>query len=187
MSRALRVCATLAGSVACASFVLAQEIVPSGAGWTGATDPEDVIAARQALMGEIERLIAPIDTFVAVGSGSPAELSQAAATMAPMLLAVPHLFPPTTDLYDPDAALPATLALPAVWESFPTFYRLAGASYDAAVVVAGASDAEAVKAAGLNLRATCDACHAIYLRPYVPESVSDEDLEFDFDSVLSPD
>ena len=39
-----------------------------------------------------------------------------------MLLAVPLLFPPTTNLYDPKAETPTTIALPAIWQSFPAFY-----------------------------------------------------------------
>jgi hypothetical protein len=34
------------------------------------------------------------------------------------------------------------------------------------------------------LRATCDACHAGFLRPYVPAKVEQSDLNIDFDSAL---
>ena len=47
-----------------------------------------------------------------------------------MLLALPHLFPPTTNLYDPKAAQPATLALPPIWKDFDSFYTLAGAAVE---------------------------------------------------------
>jgi cytochrome c556 len=101
-----------------------------------------------------------------------------------MLLAVPHLFPPTTNLYDPKAEIPATLALPAIWKDFPTFYKLAGAAADAAKAMSETSGKEPLHAAGARLRASCDACHALYLRPYQPSSVDKSDLDFDFDSVL---
>ncbi len=39
-------------------------------------------------------------------------------------------------------------------------------------------------AGALALRVTCDACHAAYLRPYVPSTVKQDDVNFDFDSVL---
>jgi hypothetical protein len=41
-----------------------------------------------------------------------------------------------------------------------------------------------LKAGALALRATCDACHAGFLRPYVPAKVEQSDLNFDFDSAL---
>jgi cytochrome c556 len=102
-----------------------------------------------------------------------------------MLLAVPHLFPPTTNLYDPKAETPATLALPAIWKDFATFYALAGAAAKAAEAMAenpgGKSE---LRAAGRALRASCDACHALFLRPYSPSKVQQSDLDFDFDSVF---
>jgi hypothetical protein len=50
--------------------------------------------------------------------------------------------------------------------------------------MAESKGASELRAAGLSLRASCDACHALYLRPYVRGEVSQEDLDFDFDSVL---
>ncbi len=40
------------------------------------------------------------------------------------------------------------------------------------------------KTAGLKLRASCDACHALYLRPYESPKVLDSDKNFDFDSAF---
>jgi cytochrome c556 len=161
----------------------ADDPVP-GAGWTGVGNPEDVISARQALMIAIEELTLPIDTYTIDGGGDSAAITAAAETIAAMLLAVPHLFPPTTNLYDPTAELPATLALPKLWEDFPTFYTMALASAAAATTLAETTDTERLRTAGRSLRASCDACHTLYLRPYVPSEVSQEDLDFDFDSVL---
>lgn len=163
---------------------LARAEDPAGPGWTGLTSPKDVIAARQSIMAELERLMRPIDTFAAGQAGEPADLRTAAAAIPPLLLAAPHLFPPTTNLYDAAEAEPATLALPAIWESFPTFYALAAASSTAATKMVRAAEPQALRIAGRELRATCDACHTPYLRPYVAAGVSEADLEFDFDSVL---
>jgi cytochrome c556 len=157
---------------------------PAGAGWTGVNAPADVIAARAALMAELERLMRPVDTFAAGEGGDVDEVRAAATTIAPLLLATPHLFPPTTNLYDPAAEQPATLALPAIWQSFPAFYSMAGAAAAAATKMTGLTNAEELRAAGTALRAACDACHTPYLRPYVASSVSESDLDFDFDSVL---
>jgi cytochrome c556 len=100
-----------------------------------------------------------------------------------MLRVVPHLFPPTTNVYSDDPATP-TLALPAIWEDFESFERAAAASSAAAEALAVAPEGDAQRTAAQTLRATCDACHAPFLRPYVPQGVSSEDLDFDFDSVL---
>lgn len=173
--------AALLGTV----VAFADEPAPAeGPGWTGLTDPAAVIEARQQLMLEIERLMKPIDLLAAGERAPPEELRTAARTISKMLLTVPHLFPPTTNLYDANAEMPATIAMPAIWQSFPAFYRMAEVSATAADAMAAAKDEQALVAAGRQLRATCDTCHAPYLRPYVAEGVSDDDLNFDFDSVL---
>lgn len=157
---------------------------PAGAGWTGTTNPKDVIAARQQLMMEMERLMQPIDSFTI---GEPAEvgdLTSAATTISKMLLVVPHLFPPTTNLYDPKAETPTTIALPAIWQSFPAFYAFATAGSESAAAMATKTKTDDLKAAALSLRGTCDACHTPYLRAYVPETASPADEQFDFDSVF---
>jgi cytochrome c556 len=163
----------------------ADDAAPAnGPGWTGLTNPQAVIDARVALMVEIERLMKPIDLLTTGERAPPDELRSAATTIAKMLLAVPHLFPPTTNLYDAKAETPATIAMPAIWTSFPAFEQMAKASAAAAEAIAATQDEKGLEAAGLKLRATCDACHAPYLRTYVAEGVSSDDVNFDFDSVL---
>jgi len=152
--------------------------VPTGeAGWTGLTDPGDVVAARQALMTEIERLMRPVDTFAFGDPGDPLAIRSAATSIVAMLLAVPHLFPPTTDLYDPDDPTPTTIALPTIWRDFASFYGLAAAAADAASMLAAAPDEATLRSAGTALRAACDACHATFLRPYVSAPVNTEGLQ----------
>jgi cytochrome c556 len=164
---------------------MAEDPVPGdGPGWTGNSTPEDVIAARQALMMAIEALMLPIDTYTVDGKADPTALTDAARSIAAMLLATPHLFPPTTTLSDAAVATPETLALPKIWQEFPTFYTMAAAASSSATEMAETVDAAQLRTAGLKLRASCDACHALYLRPYVRAEVSQEDLDFDFDSVL---
>jgi cytochrome c556 len=87
-------------------------------------------------------------------------------------------------LYDPAVRESPTLALPAIWQDFDAFLAIAEASESAAAGMAAADDAETFRAAGRSLRAACDACHVRFSRPYTPPEVSQEDLEFDFDSVL---
>jgi cytochrome c556 len=166
-------------------WALAQDPAPDdGAGWTGLTEPEEIIEARRVLMIDVERQMIPIDRFTA---GEPADLDAlkaAATTMEAMLLAFPHLFPPTTNLYDPAVLEPPTRALPEIWRNFDAFRTLAEAGESAAATMAAADGAEALRTAGRNLRANCDACHAQFARPYTPPQVTQEDLEFDFDAVL---
>ena len=159
----------------------------TGPGWTGLTAPGEVIEARRGLMDELEVLIKPIDSFT---TGEPADLAllqSTARTMSRMLLAVPHLFPPTTNLHDSTVLESATNTLPAVWQNFDTFLALADASETAARTMAETTGAEPLRAAARNLRASCDACHALSLKAYVKPEVTQEDLEFDFDSVLPKD
>jgi cytochrome c' len=172
------------GALALSGFAFAAE--PSdGPGWTGVTSPKDVIAARGELMEEIEHLMQPIDTFQVVDTDNLNALRLAANTVHVMLLAVPHLFPPTTNLYDSKAETPVTLALPAIWKDFDTFYRLAAAASKAAETMADTpASKQQLRAEGLALRASCDACHALFLRPYHESKVTDADRNFDFDSVF---
>jgi cytochrome c556 len=174
----------LAGTVG----AFADDAAPAeGPGWTALTDPQAVIAARAALMLEIERLMKPIDLLATGERAPPDDLRSAATTIAKMLLAAPHLFPPPTNLYDAEAETPVTIAMPAIWTSFPAFEQMAKDSAAAAEAMAATQDPNDLEAAGSKLRATCDACHAPYLRPYVAEGVSNEDVNFDFDSVLPKD
>ena len=97
---------------------------------------------------------------------------------------MPHLFPPTTNRYDPKAEQPQTLALPGIWQSFGSFYKLAAAASTAAESMAEAKGDQQLRTASLGLRASCDACHTLYLRPYAPPKVLPSDINFDFDSAL---
>jgi len=176
----------LGAAIATAGVTFSVDAGPGdGRGWTGVTNPTDVIAARGELMEEIEHLMQPIDTFQVVDTDDLNGLRLAANTVHVMLLALPHLFPPTTNLYDPQAETPATLALPAIWKDFDTFYRLAVAASKAAETMADTpAGKQQLRAEGLAIRASCDACHALYLRQYHESKVSDADINFDFDSVF---
>jgi cytochrome c556 len=135
-------------------------------------------------MEHIEILMEPIDTIQVEAVKNPEQLRTNAATIEAMLLAVPHLFPPTTNLYDPKVQEPATLALPGIWQDFDSFYKLGAAAATAAEKMSETKGKEPLRAASRALRASCDACHTLYLRPYVPPKVLDSDRDFDFESAL---
>jgi cytochrome c556 len=157
-------------------------------GLTGTSKPKDVILARGKLMERMEILMRPIDTITiqkgAVGNAET--LRQNAETIAAMLQAVPHLFPPATNLYDPKAQTPATIALPSIWQNFDTFYQFAGTAVRSADEMSKARGDAGLRAASLKLRGSCDACHALFLRKYEGVKASAADQQFDFDSVLPP-
>jgi cytochrome c556 len=154
--------------------------------WTGIAEPEELIEARRVLMDRAEELMKPIDGFTVGESADPQELRANAMTIEAMLLAVPHLFPPTTNRFDPEAHDPPTLALPAIWQRFAAFETFAENAERAATALAMSEDGEPLRAASAQLRSACDACHAGFMKPYTPPVVTDEDKEFDFDSVLPP-
>lgn len=154
--------------------------------WTGVTEPEELIEARRALMDRAEDLMKPIDSFTVGEPADPKLMRANAETIGAMLHAVPHLFPPTTNRFDPDAHDPPTLALPAIWQRFAVFETFAENAQRMAAALETSQDGEPLRAASVQLRAACDACHAGFMKPYTPPVITDEDRNFDFDSVLPP-
>ena len=178
MKRILSVC-MLAVTVTVFSTMAGCDQLPGkGQGWTGVTNTQDIITARQTIMVQMEDLMIPIDTYTVDITISPDIITESAETIFAMLLAVPHLFPPTTNLYDPNAKQPVTLALPGIWEDFPVFYKLASASLDSAAELVYANGPEALNEGAQKLRATCDACHALFLLPYESPKPGKEDIDF---------
>lgn len=153
-------------------------------GWTGLTKPMDIIQARGELMEHIEALMEPIDTIQVEPVRNVDQLHINAETIGAMLLALPHLFPPTTNLYQPQGPQFLTLALPAIWQQFDTFYGLATAASQAADAMGEAQGDAALRAASLKLRHSCDACHTLFLRKYIPSKPGPADYGFDFDDAL---
>lgn len=179
--------ALLSLHAACSPDIAPRTAPPPGdASWTGLSNPKAVIHARAELMGHIEELMEPIDT-ITIQTGPVKDvdrLHQSAEVIGAMLGALPHLFPPTTNLYDPKATEPATLALPAIWMDFDSFYRLADAAAKAADGMAQAQGDDALRDASRALRSSCDGCHALFLRKYLPPVVLESDRSFDFDAAL---
>jgi cytochrome c556 len=81
-----------------------------------------------------------------------------------MLMAIPHMFPASTNQWAPNVARdPAmdTYAAPELWTNFADFYRRAGEASKIAL------EAVAPKGGGFQgrigeLRAACNSCHALY-------------------------
>lgn len=152
----------------------------TGPGWTGVTNPLDVIAARAALMSEIEQLMIPLDSFTAGDTYDLDMLRQNAEGVSKLLKVVPHLFPPTTNLYNADDEIPVTLAQADVWENFDVFTSLAAEAVKVADEASKTSDPEAFRQKALDIRTACAACHDSFLLTYEAPALSDEDENFDF-------
>ena len=148
------------------------------------TDVMEVIEARRVLMRRVEELMKHIDALTVAETGDLAALHSAAASIEAMMLAFPHLFPPATNLYDASVPETPTSALPAIWGDLPAFRALAEDAEHAAAAIVQADDMERLRTAGRALRASCDECHARFMKAYTPPRVTQEDLDFDFDPVF---
>ena len=171
-------------AVVTCGVLAADNVAGQGQGWTGITKPQDLILARESLMVELEELMKPIDTYTVDNTISTETVTANAKTISAILLAVPHLFPPTTNLYDPRVDQPKTLALPKIWEDFPAFYGMATATSQVADKLAHTTDAAALHDVAVDLREACETCHETFELPYHPHVPTAEELKFDFDSVF---
>jgi cytochrome c556 len=147
-------------------------------------DTAEIIEARRVLMLRVEDLMKPIDALTVEQSADVPALRSAAASIEPMMLAFPHLFPAATNLYDATVRETPTSALPAIWDDTAAFRKFAEEAERAAATLAKSDDAEEARTAGRTLRASCDGCHARFMKAYTPPKVTQEDREFDFDSVF---
>jgi cytochrome c556 len=172
-------------AVAASGISHAADRAPTaGPGWTGLSKPADVIAARQEIMEHAEILMEPIVTITVKEVTNADQLRRNAEAISAMLSAFPHLFPPTTNLFDPKVQEPRTLALPTIWKDFDDFYKLAAAAAAAAEAMSETHGKPQLRAASLRLRASCDACHTLFLRPYKGPEFQESDYKFDFESAL---
>ncbi len=131
-----------------------------------ASSTRDVIFARKTLKDTVCDRMADIERMIGQGQIGIEEVRAKADAIAALLMAFPHLFPPSSNLWKPDADTApefTTLASPEVWTSFEDFYRQASAAAKSADALAHASTAEEVKSRARELRISCDTCHAFYL------------------------
>lgn len=83
-----------------------------------------------------------------------------------MLMTFAHLFPASTDQWQPAAqarSRPRYLCRATLWVNFADFYRQAPASQIAYKASRAKSDSEFRKTIA-GLRNACDSCHAVYLK-----------------------
>jgi cytochrome c556 len=132
----------------------------------GMTPPKDTIFARKIMMGAIDMNMDEIETMLLPeGKLNLAEGTEHADTISIMLMAIPHLFPASTNQWKPNVDRdPATdtFASPDLWTNFADFYKRAGDASNTALEAARARKAEDFRARIVELRAQCNACHALY-------------------------
>lgn len=151
----LAACVTVSGPVA-----LGQD--------QSAAIAKDAIVARKTAMDTLSDKMDVIEAAVAAGTKLNLDEGHANAdVISVLLMAFPHLFPPSTNEWKPNVDRdPATdtYASPDIWTKFADFYKQATAASKAAFDASRADDEAAFKAAIAKLRTGCNACHAAYLK-----------------------
>jgi cytochrome c556 len=158
-----------AAAIGCslAAAVLATSWMASAQDQSAAT-AKDVIFARKTMMSAISDNMDQIETMIA--SGKKIDLDEGhehADTMSVMFMAFPHLFPPSSNQWKPNADLDPgtdTFASPDAWSKFSDFYQRAAGASKTAFDMSRADKEDEFKARAKELRVACDACHAIYLK-----------------------
>jgi cytochrome c556 len=134
----------------------------------GAAPPKDTIFARKILMDTIDHNMDALEEMVRSGGAIDfAEANEHADLISVMLMAFPHLFPPSTNQWQPNAERDPgrdTFASPDLWTNFGDFYQQASAASRLAYKVSRATDDETFKTTMASLRTACDSCHAVYLK-----------------------
>jgi cytochrome c556 len=127
--------------------------------------PNDVIFARKTLMSSIGTNMYVIDGMLETGKIDLVAGRANAESISAMLMAFPHLFPNSTNLWKTNAARdPATdtLADAAIWESRSFFYKDAMAGSKYAFDASRAQNVADFTKSARDLRQTCDGCHSTY-------------------------
>jgi len=128
---------------------------------------KDAIFARKTVMSALSDKMDQIESMISVGKIKIDSGHDLADTISVMFMAFPHLFPPSTNQWKPNADLdPAsdTFASPDVWAKFPDFYQRAASASKIAFSITHADKEDEFKARVQELRVACNACHALYLK-----------------------
>jgi cytochrome c556 len=153
-------CAALAGGLLATSFIaMAQD--------QSAATAKDVIFARKTLMSSVSDNFDQVEAMIATGKLDIPDAHEHADTISVMLMAYPHLFPPSSNQWKPNADLDPgtdTFASPDVWSKFSDFYQRAAAASKTAYDMSRADKPDDLKARAKELRVACNACHELYLK-----------------------
>jgi cytochrome c556 len=159
----------MAVAIACAGLaagLLATSLIAKAQDQSAAT-AKDVILARKTLMDSLSDNMDQIETMISTGKIDLADAHEHADTISVMLMAFPHLFPPASNQWKPNADLDPgtdTFASPEAWSKFPDFYQRAAAASKTAFDMSHADKVDELKTRAKELRVDCNACHALYLK-----------------------
>jgi cytochrome c556 len=132
-----------------------------------AATPADAIFARKTLMDAIGMNMDDITGMLESGKINLERGHAYADSISIMLMAFPHMFPPSTNQWkqgaDRDPATD-TYASPDVWTNFTDFYKRAGATSKTAYDASRAENEAEFKAKAAELQNGCDGCHAAYMK-----------------------
>lgn len=131
-------------------------------------DPAEAVIARQGLMYQLDADMAALEIALGEGTLDPADAAARGASMAAMLRAFPFLFPPESNFLADPASTVTTSADPRIWAEPTAFAMAAANAVAAAEALSAAAGIAAATPAIPALRATCEACHATYLRYQSP-------------------
>ena len=149
-----------------AAILFGTSLVASAQDQTAAT-PEDAILARKTLMDTLSDNMDQIEGMISTNKLDIADAHDHADAISAMLMAFPHLFPPSTNQWKPDVTpdpVTGTSASPDVWSKFADFYKRANDASKTAFDISRAEKADDVKASTAKLRTACNECHAAYMK-----------------------
>jgi len=149
-----------------AAAVLATSWMASAQDQSAAT-AKDVIFARKTMMSSISDNMDQIETMISTGKIDLADAHEHADTISVMFMAFPHLFPPASNQWKPNADLDPgtdTFASPDAWSKFPDFYQRAAGASKTAFDMSRADKVDELKTRAKELRVACNACHDLYLK-----------------------
>jgi cytochrome c556 len=129
--------------------------------------PKDTIFARKILMDSIGRNMDELEEMTTSSKINLAEGKEHADIVSVMLMAFPHLFPPSTNQWRPNAQQDPgtdTFAAPELWANFADFYSKAAAASKIAYKASRTESVDEFKDFIAQLRVACDSCHGGYLK-----------------------
>ncbi len=154
--------AVMAAIVAAVAFVAAPTLAEDQ------PPAKDTIFARKVTMGEIDMNMDEIETMLAPeGKLLLSDAEEHAEVISTLLMAFPHLFPPSTNQWKQGAERdPATdtFANPAIWSNFSDFYKRASEASKIAWTASRAKKPDEFRTQIKELRLRCNACHALNMK-----------------------
>jgi cytochrome c556 len=152
-----------------AALLVAGCLVPNLAGAVAAGDEttKDVILARKVMMNSIEEYVNRINWMISARGINLPEARRYADTASVMLMAFPHLFPPSSNQWKEDAErdpVTDTMASPDIWLRYPQFYEMAATASKTAYDMSRADNEEDLKSLHRALGVVCDLCHSLFLK-----------------------